>query len=429
MSSGWKDPLTQLTQDGRTIESLGPVVLGNRLNSSRASDAYRPIVYRKGAVVLAMLARAVGEAPFHHMLRSLVDAASNRVVTTEGFLDAIERMSGQELDGFARQYIYGTGIPQIYYDYETARTDTGGWVLRGEARQLARPRYRHVVVGGDGDWDLRREVISEAENGPTTLMVPFRLTLDPESGDGASEAPQVVAGEFGQLRLEGRRGRFEIESLRQPVGLRLDPRGEILAGFYSAHLQPKRFLHYRAQDLTLDGDLVTAEAGFREALAVPAATPRRREPLLAPSGAINARAENLRIRLSLVRLYLDQGRDAEALEELDEVDGDLDEQHEEFLRVEREVLRGRLEIRRGEFAAARQRLKRVLRWFEAGADDPWSTAARSFRVASERQAVAEAYALLAIAAHASGRQLESTWAAGEAESRGVDVSRLGDGPL
>jgi len=180
MSRGWRDSLTLLTEEGRTIESLGPVVLGNRLNSSVANDAYRSIVYRKGAVVLAMLARAVGEEPFHEMLHSLVAATSNRVLTTEAFLKAIERMSGRDLEGFARQYVYGTGIPQIYYDHETARNE-GGWVVRGEARKLAEPRYRHVVERDGDRWDLRREVITELQTGPTTLMVPYRLSLDSES--------------------------------------------------------------------------------------------------------------------------------------------------------------------------------------------------------------------------------------------------------
>ena len=60
LSANWRDQLSNRTQEGDIVESLGPVVLGERLNSSRSQSAYRPIVYRKGGVILAMLARAVG---------------------------------------------------------------------------------------------------------------------------------------------------------------------------------------------------------------------------------------------------------------------------------------------------------------------------------------------------------------------------------
>jgi len=425
MSRGWRDALTLLTDQGRTVESLGPVVLGNRLNSSVARNAYRPIVYRKGAVVLAMLARVVGEKQFHEMLYSLAQAASNRVLTTEMFLEAIERMSGRDLTGFARQYIYGTGIPQIYYRYETDTVEGGGWVLRGEARKLREPRYRHVVVRDGDRWDLRRDLITDLQAGTTSLMVPYRLTFESESSEIGAGPSLASGGWFGQLILDGSHDQFEIETDRRPTGLRFDPGGEILAGFFSADLDRKRYLHYVAQDLILAGDVAAAEAGYRKALEVPAEEPRRRDPLTPAYAAISPHAENLRIRLALVRLYLDEGRDPEARTQLDTLDGDLAAHNEDFLQIERDVLRSRLEIREGAFGSARQRLRRVLNWAEDGAGDPWIDPTEPVPVASERRAVAEALALLAIVAHETGRPREAEWAAREAAGYGVDVSRLG----
>jgi len=208
--------------------------------------------------------------------------------------------------------------------------------------------------------------------------------------------------------------------------LRLDPEGELLAGFYSATLNPKRYLHYRAQDLTVIGDLAAAEARYRDALQVPGEEPRQRDPFAPVYTAISPHAENLRIRLALVRLYLDQGRDPEARVELDALDADLTAHHEDFLQVERDVLRSRLEIRNADYAAPRQRLKRILEWAEEGGGDPWIDPTEPVPVASERRAVAEAFALLAIVAHETGRQREADWAAQEAADRGVDVSRLDD---
>jgi hypothetical protein len=425
ISSGWSDSLAVTTRDGRTIESLGPVVLGNRLNSSKAAGAYRPIVYRKGAVVLAMLARAVGEERFHEMLFHLVDAATDRVLTTESFLHAIERMSGLDLDGFARQYVYGTGIPQVYYDYALEETQAGGWLLQGEARRLSVPRFRYEIVGTpESGWDLQRELIVETAAGPTTLMVPFQVTLDAglDAADRFGEVEVSKRSRSGQLFLEGDRYRFEIETVRRPTGLQLDPHGEILAAFFSASHQPKRYLRYQAQDLTLAGEFEAAEAGFRRALLVPVAGQRRREPSARAAASASDHAEDLRIRISLARLYLEQGRRGPAHRELDAIDADLIANSEDPLPIERGVLRSWLEVKEGEHASARRRLRRIVRDATLAAEGDRRGDASLLRLATERQALTEAYGLLAIAALETGRSNEHRRAAEAAADRGVDVS-------
>ena len=66
-----------------------------------------------------------------------------------------------------------------------------------------------------------------------------------------------------------------------------------------------------------------------------------------------------------------------------------------------------------------------MNWAEDGAGDPWIDPTEPVPVASERRAVAEALALLAIVAHETGRPREAEWAAREAAGYGVDVSRFG----
>ncbi len=108
-TAGWQEALSSTTSDGRTIESIGPVVLGERLFSSRSGDAYEPIVYRKGAVILDMLARTLGEENFPKVLRQIVKAAGNRPISTGDFLTIMEKVTSVDLDWFAKQYVYGTG--------------------------------------------------------------------------------------------------------------------------------------------------------------------------------------------------------------------------------------------------------------------------------------------------------------------------------
>ncbi len=414
MSMGWRESLNQRVADGRTIESLGPVVLGHRLNSSKGQNGYRTIVYRKGAAVLAMLARSVGEETFLEILASIVSDASNRILTTEAFLDAVARLSGVELDGFASQYVYGTGIPKVYYNYRSEQRETGEWNLEGAAYSLAAPFYRHEVIRSPGGhWDLRRTAEIPPESGQTTLMVPYRLTMDDDGGR---------AYDRGKLFIEGRQDRFRISSVDEPIDLQLDPQGEILATFYSAALQPKRVLQYRAHDLAVEGRLGEAEVNYLHALEARSMDLTQIDPLrpVPMDLLVDEERENTRIQLALVRLYLDQDRDAEAETLLDRLDRRLEESNRSLFTVERETLRSRLEIRRGEYVSVHRRLKKTLRFTSSSGG--WRDRVRKMQLLAERDAVKEAYALLAIAAYETGHTEEFDWAMREAMERGVEVA-------
>lgn len=423
MSAGWRDMLNQKTSDGRTIESLGPLVLGGRLNSSRSSGAYRAIVYRKGAVVLAMLARAIGEERFLGMLRSLVDVASDKVLTTESFLSAIERMSGLDLRGFSEQFIYGTGIPEVYYDYRTQTADDGGWRVSGEARLLADPSYDFAVVRSVESWDVTRTPRFDARSDSTALMVPFRIRLATDAP--RSQIGNVVSSDSGRLLIEGRDEDFEVVTSSRPVDLELDPLGEILAHFYPVNVYPKRGLRYRAHDQALQGNLAEAERSYRSALDQPAARILGdREAAWTRDAAGEGQIEDARIHLALARLYLDQRRHTEAEAELSRAD-ELIGPDRQLFRMERDALGGRLEIQRGDFAAAYRRLKKTMRL--AGprrGPRTWSSLLWQVQLNSERRAVIEGFALLAIAAHETGAADDFAWAAEEARYRGVDLSPL-----
>jgi aminopeptidase N len=149
----WKRSLDRVTKDGRTVESLGPVVLGERLSSSRSSAAYSAVVYDKGSVVFSMLARLLGEEPLAGKLRTLAEKLAHGTIDTETFIAALGRMSGQDLRWFADQFIYGTGIPEVYYTFRFSPGKDGEWVVEGEARQVVPADYRYTLLRtGSGTW-------------------------------------------------------------------------------------------------------------------------------------------------------------------------------------------------------------------------------------------------------------------------------------
>jgi hypothetical protein len=428
MSSGWRESLSQTTAQGVTVESLGPVVLGGRLNSSLASNGYRAIVYRKGAVVLAMLARAIGEEAFLTMLRSLVEAAADRVITTEDFIGAIEHMSGIELDGFARQYVYGTGIPEVYYDYRVEQRPDGGWRTTGTARRVSRPDHRQGVVRTvDGGWDVVRTPETPRRGSSTMLMVPYVLGFDsgpPGPADGIVRRSPGDASLHDRIFLSGTVEEFAIETAARPRELVFDPRGEVLARFYSAERQPKLVEIYRAVDLATQGRRDEAEATYRRALELDVGLPAR-EPAL-PWMRNRGRDRQLldaRIRLALARIYVDTDRDFDARVQLDAVDELLGDESM-TLRVERDVLRGRLDLRRGDYEATFRRMKKTFRRAAPRRAVNWYGYVWKLRLSSERLAMADAFALQAVASFETGNRQELEWALGEARERGADLTQL-----
>ncbi|UCD37757.1 MAG: T9SS type A sorting domain-containing protein [Fidelibacterota bacterium] len=69
--------------------------------------------YRKGAWVLHMLRNVVGDSSFFQILRAYGDDPELKygTATTEQFRDICEDVSGQELDAFFQQWIYGSYYP------------------------------------------------------------------------------------------------------------------------------------------------------------------------------------------------------------------------------------------------------------------------------------------------------------------------------
>jgi hypothetical protein len=269
----WRGSLLSPAAEGRTVESLGPVVLGHRLGSSKDPYAYQAIVYDKGAVVFRMLARGLGEEPFAAMLGELAKVVANRVIDTQTFFLAMERMSGFDLQPFARRFVYGTGIPEIYYRYaieEAAEADK--WVVRGETVQVSRGRDSHFLERPPGkNWQVRTEFAPNVDVENSTLVVPFQIILTPpdEIEVGKRSGIQSARGFGGRLVVEGSSSDFELTVPERPERLALDQFGEVLANFRDEGMQPKRTLRLRARQLAVAGDLDGAEEALREALTTP----------------------------------------------------------------------------------------------------------------------------------------------------------------
>ena len=397
LTEGWQDTLTDNLPDGRPLESVGPVVLGGRLFSSRSDAAYEAIVYRKGAVVLDMLARTLGEENFPKILKQIVKVAGNGTISTEDFLTLIERISTTDLKGFADEFVYGTGLPEVLYNYRFEKQGKG-WIVKGEARQQTPNRYRYAVVKlPKGTFDVSREAVQQIDVRQSALVVPVEIaTYDAKKpkGKGKDGANATVKG---NILVKGESTEFAIDVEQEPKAFWLDRKAKVFGRFFDEGRHPKRMLTYQGLKAASAGKADDAESLYQKALATEEPPPDTGETVYYRDLQMARRVMNARIELARARLFLDQGKEQEAENALDRSQRFYKED-EEF-----QLLRSRLDIRRGDYQKAFQRLHKELK---------------------SGNLSGEGCAILAIAAHETGHTEDFQKVSKKARESGADVAAL-----
>jgi peptidase M1-like protein len=94
----------------------GPVDLGYRLGLIQGQGRiFRAIIYNKGASVLHMLRRFVGDEAFFNGLRRFYGEQKFQKAGTDDLERAMETASGRSLDRFFDRWIHGSEIPTLRY--------------------------------------------------------------------------------------------------------------------------------------------------------------------------------------------------------------------------------------------------------------------------------------------------------------------------
>ncbi len=145
----YKGDLLAKTSEGATVESGGPIWLGQRLSSSLDPEGYSNIVYKKACWVLHMLRglmtdpKTGSDARFFRMLRDFVTQYQGQAVSTEDFIHHAEKYMTPEsdleqnhkLDWFFNEWVYDTGIPAYTLKTEVRALATGSYVVQGTITQ------------------------------------------------------------------------------------------------------------------------------------------------------------------------------------------------------------------------------------------------------------------------------------------------------
>jgi hypothetical protein len=110
------DMLRQFRRWAIAESDEGPVYLGYRLGHIKAKPrVFRALVYNKGAAVLHMLRRLLGDETFFNAVRRFYAEQKFRKAGTEDLRRAFEAESGRPLARFFDRWIYGADVPRVRY--------------------------------------------------------------------------------------------------------------------------------------------------------------------------------------------------------------------------------------------------------------------------------------------------------------------------
>jgi Peptidase family M1 domain len=122
--------ISQMTHWTIDKSDQGPVYLGYRLGHLKNdSRIFRALVYNKGALVLHMLRRIVGDEVFFRGLQRYYSTWRFKKAGTEDLKAAFEAESHRPLDRFFNRWIYGAALPRLKFTY---RIEAGEVVVRFE---------------------------------------------------------------------------------------------------------------------------------------------------------------------------------------------------------------------------------------------------------------------------------------------------------
>jgi len=155
----FKSDLLSKTATGNTIESGGPIWLGDRLSNSVNPDGYVNIVYKKACWTLHMLRELMTDARgsderFTRMLHDFLAAHRDQEVSTEDFVRDAEKYMTRamdmehdgRLDWFFDEWVYSTGIPTYHLTSKTRRLGPEKYLVQGTIEQSDVPSDFEMLV-------------------------------------------------------------------------------------------------------------------------------------------------------------------------------------------------------------------------------------------------------------------------------------------
>jgi hypothetical protein len=170
----FRDALGRMGRWVRRFAAAGPISLGYRLGHLQQDhQAYRAIVYDKGAYVLHMLRGLVGEDAFRAALSSLLAANRFGKIGTDDLREALEAASGRALSPYVEAWVRGMRLPRLAVEHGSGMAGEGRhhtWVSVSAA-DLPGPVPLSIAVQHAGGRETRR-VMLEVGGGRFQIETP-----------------------------------------------------------------------------------------------------------------------------------------------------------------------------------------------------------------------------------------------------------------
>jgi hypothetical protein len=114
------DVLAQMRRWSIRHSDKGPIYLGYRLGHIKGEPrVFRALVYNKGAMVLHMLRRLIGDETFFSGIRRLYNDMRFQKAGTDDLIRAFETEAGRSLEGFFERWIHDSDLPEVRFSYRT----------------------------------------------------------------------------------------------------------------------------------------------------------------------------------------------------------------------------------------------------------------------------------------------------------------------
>jgi aminopeptidase N len=191
--TGYQETMNGFLSNARNAQ--GSIYVEDISNFANIFNSARS--YAKGATVLHMLRRVVGDSTFFRILRTYTatPAVAYGTAVTEDFQAVAQQVSGQNLDYFFKQWIYGAGYPT----------------------------YRATVTGGNMTATVRLQQQNTIASNPVSFTMPVQIRVQSAAGDTTVTVLNNSADQTFTLPARG------------PVtGVVIDPDNWILKGVSSA---------------------------------------------------------------------------------------------------------------------------------------------------------------------------------------------------
>ncbi len=179
----FEEELAKLLIEALKYEEQAPVTKGYLLEAG--STEYNAIVAAKGAMVLYMLRQLIGSEVFNEYFREWYRSqASIQEVSTQDFVDFINRKTGENYNWFFLQWLESTGVPEFRVNYTVFKISSGGFRIQGSIEQdmelFKMPAEILIDTKGESE---EKELYLRGRSTPFNFLVetmPQHLVVDPK---------------------------------------------------------------------------------------------------------------------------------------------------------------------------------------------------------------------------------------------------------